>query len=143
MGSPTLSIDAELGSNELALNAKMRNRRKGMWSEAGLKKICGFDNPTWNGYGIIWNGKTAEWGERSKKTSVLNGDEIQFWFAKMYLWQWAAMAFPFMCQSFTLPYIGNWLLEQQILQVSETLKIKISNIEQKRRPPQKTGIMAS
>jgi choline dehydrogenase-like flavoprotein len=70
-GQPTLSIDAEWGPNELAINAQMRIDAKEMLERAGLKDIVDFDNKHEMGYGIHEMG-TARMG-KDPKTSVLNG----------------------------------------------------------------------
>jgi choline dehydrogenase-like flavoprotein len=70
-GQPTLSIDAEWGANELALNAQIRVDAKEMLDRAGLKDVIDFDNKHEMGYGIHEMG-TARMG-RDPKTSVLNG----------------------------------------------------------------------
>lgn len=70
-GQPTLSIDAEWGANELALNAQIRVDAKEMLERAGLKDVIDFDNKHEMGYGIHEMG-TARMG-RDPKTSVLNG----------------------------------------------------------------------
>lgn len=70
-GQPTLSIDAEWGANELALNAQIRLDAKEMLERAGLKDVIDFDNKHEMGYGIHEMG-TARMG-RDPKTSVLNG----------------------------------------------------------------------
>ncbi|TFV93546.1 GMC family oxidoreductase [Algoriphagus kandeliae] len=67
---PTLSIDAEWGPNELALNKQIRIDAKEMLERAGLKDIHDFDNEHEMGYGIHEMG-TARMG-RDPKTSVLN-----------------------------------------------------------------------
>ena len=69
-GQPTLSIDAEWGPNELAINAQMRIDAKEMLERAGLKDIVDFDNKHEMGYGIHEMG-TARMG-KDPKTSVLN-----------------------------------------------------------------------
>ncbi|MEP4376919.1 MAG: GMC oxidoreductase, partial [Algoriphagus sp.] len=69
-GQPTLSIDAEWGPNELAINAQMRVDAAEMLERAGLKDIVDFDNKHEMGYGIHEMG-TARMG-RDPKTSVLN-----------------------------------------------------------------------
>ena len=71
-GQPTLSIDAEWGANELAINAQMRIDAKEMLERAGLTNITDFDNKHEMGYGIHEMG-TARMG-RDPKTSVLNGN---------------------------------------------------------------------
>jgi choline dehydrogenase-like flavoprotein len=70
-GQPTLSIDAEWGPNELAINAQMRIDAREMLERAGLKDIVDFDNKHEMGYGIHEMG-TARMG-KDPKTSVLNG----------------------------------------------------------------------
>jgi choline dehydrogenase-like flavoprotein len=70
-GQPTLSIDAEWGANELALNEQIRIDAKEMLDRAGLKEVIDFDNKHEMGYGIHEMG-TARMG-RDPKTSVLNG----------------------------------------------------------------------
>lgn len=70
-GQPTLSIDAEWGENELALNKQIRQDAKEMLERAGLKDVVDFDNEHEMGYGIHEMG-TARMG-RDPKTSVLNG----------------------------------------------------------------------
>jgi choline dehydrogenase-like flavoprotein len=69
-GQPTLSIDAEWGENELAMNAQIRVDAKEMLERAGLQNILDFDNKHEMGYGIHEMG-TARMG-RDPKTSVLN-----------------------------------------------------------------------
>jgi choline dehydrogenase-like flavoprotein len=71
-GQPTLSIDAEWGANELAINAQMRIDAKEMLDRAGLTNVTDFDNKHEMGYGIHEMG-TARMG-RNPKTSVLNGN---------------------------------------------------------------------
>jgi choline dehydrogenase-like flavoprotein len=71
-GQPTLSIDAEWGANELAINAQMRIDAKEMLDRAGLTNVTDFDNKHEMGYGIHEMG-TARMG-RDPKTSVLNGN---------------------------------------------------------------------
>jgi choline dehydrogenase-like flavoprotein len=71
-GQPTLSIDAEWGTNELAINAQMRIDAKEMLDRAGLTNVTDFDNKHEMGYGIHEMG-TARMG-RDPKTSVLNGN---------------------------------------------------------------------
>jgi choline dehydrogenase-like flavoprotein len=69
-GQPTLSIDAEWGPNELAINAQMRIDAREMLERAGLKDIVDFDNKHEMGYGIHEMG-TARMG-KDPMTSVLN-----------------------------------------------------------------------
>lgn len=69
-GQPTLSIDAEWGENELAMNAQIQIDAKEMLERAGLQNIIDFDNKHEMGYGIHEMG-TARMG-RDPKTSVLN-----------------------------------------------------------------------
>lgn len=69
-GQPTLSIDAEWGENELAMNAQIRVDAKEMLERAGVQNIMDFDNEHEMGYGIHEMG-TARMG-RDPKTSVLN-----------------------------------------------------------------------
>lgn len=71
-GQPTLSIDAEWGANELAINQQIRIDAKEMLERAGLKDVVDFDNKHEMGYGIHEMG-TARMG-RDPKTSVLNGN---------------------------------------------------------------------
>ncbi|MBN7813913.1 GMC oxidoreductase [Algoriphagus pacificus] len=71
-GQPTLSIDAEWGENELAMNKVIREDAKEMLERAGLQDIMDFDNEHEMGYGIHEMG-TARMG-RDPKTSVLNGN---------------------------------------------------------------------
>ncbi|MBB6326016.1 choline dehydrogenase-like flavoprotein [Algoriphagus iocasae] len=71
-GQPTLSIDAEWGENELAMNKQIRIDAKEMLERAGLQDIMDFDNEHEMGYGIHEMG-TARMG-RDPKTSVLNGN---------------------------------------------------------------------
>lgn len=71
-GQPTLSIDAEWGPNELAMNKQIRKDAKEMLERAGLTDITDFDNEHEMGYGIHEMG-TARMG-RDPKTSVLNGN---------------------------------------------------------------------
>jgi len=71
-GQPTLSIDAEWGANELAINQQIRIDAKEMLERAGLKNVVDFDNKHEMGYGIHEMG-TARMG-RDPKTSVLNGN---------------------------------------------------------------------
>ena len=71
-GQPTLSIDAEWGENELAMNKQIRIDAKEMLERAGLSDITDFDNEHEMGYGIHEMG-TARMG-RDPKTSVLNGN---------------------------------------------------------------------
>ncbi|EAZ81333.1 GMC oxidoreductase [Algoriphagus machipongonensis] len=71
-GQPTLSIDAEWGENELAMNKQIRKDAKEMLERAGLQDITDFDNEHEMGYGIHEMG-TARMG-RDPKTSVLNGN---------------------------------------------------------------------
>ena len=71
-GQPTLSIDAEWGENELAMNKVIREDAKEMLERAGLQDIIDFDNEHEMGYGIHEMG-TARMG-RDPKTSVLNGN---------------------------------------------------------------------
>ncbi|MEN2283391.1 GMC family oxidoreductase [Algoriphagus sp. SE2] len=71
-GQPTLSVDAEWGSNELAMNQVIREDAKEMLEKAGLKDIVDFDNEHEMGYGIHEMG-TARMG-KDPKTSVLNGN---------------------------------------------------------------------
>lgn len=71
-GQPTLSIDAEWGPNELAMNKQIRKDAKEMLERAGLTEITDFDNEHEMGYGIHEMG-TARMG-RDPKTSVLNGN---------------------------------------------------------------------
>ena len=71
-GQPTLSIDAEWGENELAMNKQIRIDAKEMLERAGLQEIMDFDNEHEMGYGIHEMG-TARMG-RDPKTSVLNGN---------------------------------------------------------------------
>ena len=67
---PTLSINAEWGDNERALNAQARADAAEMLERAGLKNIMSFDNEHEMGYGIHEMG-TARMGH-DPKTSVLN-----------------------------------------------------------------------
>ncbi|MCS5491400.1 GMC oxidoreductase [Algoriphagus limi] len=69
-GQPTLSIDAEWGPNELALNKQIRIDAKEMLERAGLKDIHDFDNEHEMGYGIHEMGTARMGGD--PKTSVLN-----------------------------------------------------------------------
>ena len=69
-GQPTLSISAEWGDNERALNAQARADATEMLERAGLKNILSFDNEHEMGYGIHEMG-TARMGN-DPKTSVLN-----------------------------------------------------------------------
>lgn len=71
-GQPTLSIDAEWGENELAMNRQIKIDAKEMLERAGLQEIVDFDNEHEMGYGIHEMG-TARMG-RDPKTSVLNGN---------------------------------------------------------------------
>ncbi len=71
-GQPTLSIDAEWGENELAMNRQIKIDAKEMLERAGLQDITDFDNEHEMGYGIHEMG-TARMG-RDPKTSVLNGN---------------------------------------------------------------------
>ncbi|NJB87236.1 choline dehydrogenase-like flavoprotein [Lewinella marina] len=70
-GQPTLSIDAEWGPNEHALNQQAEEDAVEMLERAGLKDVMGFNNNHEMGYGIHEMG-TARMG-RDPKTSVLNG----------------------------------------------------------------------
>ena len=70
-GQPTLSIDAEWGPNEHALNQQAQEDATEMLERAGLKNIVSFNNKHEMGYGIHEMG-TARMG-RDPKTSVLNG----------------------------------------------------------------------
>ncbi len=78
-GQPTLTIDAEWGDNERALNARARADAVEMLEGAGLEEVVGFDNEHEMGYGIHEMG-TARMG-RDPKTSVLNGHN-QVWGAE-------------------------------------------------------------
>ncbi len=69
-GQPTLSIEAEWGPNELAINEQMRIDAKEMLERAGLRDIVDFDNKHEMGYGIHEMG-TARMG-KDPKSSVLN-----------------------------------------------------------------------
>ena len=69
-GQPTLSIDAEWGKNELAMNEQIRIDAKEMLERVGVKNVMDFDNKHEMGYGIHEMG-TARMG-RDPKTSVLN-----------------------------------------------------------------------
>lgn len=71
-GQPTLSIDAEWGKNELAMNEQIRIDAKEMLERVGVKNVMDFDNKHEMGYGIHEMG-TARMG-RDPKTSVLNGN---------------------------------------------------------------------
>ena len=75
-GQPTLTIDAEWGPNEHALNAQIESDAVEMLEGAGLRDIVGFNNRHEMGYGIHEMG-TARMG-RDPKTSVLNGTN-QVW----------------------------------------------------------------
>ena len=70
-GQPTLTIDAEWGPNEHALNQQAQEDAVEMLERAGLQNIVGFNNKHEMGYGIHEMG-TARMG-RDPKTSVLNG----------------------------------------------------------------------
>ena len=70
-GQPTLSIDAEFKTNELALNKQIQIDAVEMLEKAGLKDVIGFDNQHPPGFGVHEMG-TARMG-RDPKTSVLNG----------------------------------------------------------------------
>ncbi len=70
-GQPTLTIDAEWGPNEHALNDQAQADAKEMLEMAGLQNITSFNNRHEMGYGIHEMG-TARMG-RDPKTSVLNG----------------------------------------------------------------------
>ena len=69
-GQPTLSIDAEWQSNELALNNQIQSDAVEMLNACGLQSVTGFDNKHEMGYGIHEMG-TARMG-KDPKTSVLN-----------------------------------------------------------------------
>ena len=69
-GQPTLTINAEWGENELAMNRQAQTDAEEMLERAGLTDIVGFNNGHEMGYGIHEMG-TARMG-RDPKTSVLN-----------------------------------------------------------------------
>jgi choline dehydrogenase-like flavoprotein len=69
-GQPTLTIDAEWGENELAINRQIRADAVEMLERVGVKDVIGFDKEHEMGYGIHEMG-TARMG-RDPKTSVLN-----------------------------------------------------------------------
>ncbi len=69
-GQPTLAIDCEWKTNELAINAQIQEDAVEMLERAGLQDIVGFDKKHEPGYGIHEMG-TARMG-RDPRTSVLN-----------------------------------------------------------------------
>ena len=69
-GQPTLAIDCEWKTNELAINTQIEKDAVEMLEKVGLKDIIGFNNHHEPGYGIHEMG-TARMGH-DPKTSVLN-----------------------------------------------------------------------
>jgi choline dehydrogenase-like flavoprotein len=71
-GLPTVTFDAEIKENELAMRKDMQNQAIEMLETAGFKNVQGYDNEYHLGLGIHEMG-TARMG-RDPKTSVLNAN---------------------------------------------------------------------
>jgi choline dehydrogenase-like flavoprotein len=73
-GLPTVTFDADLGDNEMAMRKDIQEQAVKMLEAAGFKDVQAYDNPDGRALGLgIHEMGTARMG-RDPKTSVLNGN---------------------------------------------------------------------
>ncbi|MEQ9424041.1 MAG: GMC family oxidoreductase [Cyclobacteriaceae bacterium] len=102
-GQPTLTFDAELKENELAMRKDMAEAAAEMLEAAGLKNVNTYDRGSYPGIGIHEMG-TARMG-RDPKTSVLNKNNQVHGVKNVFVTDGAAMTSA-ACQNPSLTYMA-------------------------------------